>query len=355
MDSVPSKTQKRNQKRKYTGGRSEGRYGKRQRLPASAARGHPALLCSCDQHREREAVNELQELLNEYADEIFPPAADGADGADGAGAEAAGSASDGSDGGGAATGAGLSIEAELAAEIAGLKEQRASGGSRFSFLDTGCKGLVVVRINDARVDPVALVDAIFRDAVLGVQKTRYVSRLLPLQACCVAEEAQIVETAKPLLDSAFAEGSSLRSKQAAAAAATATGGPVSPAPPPARRSSRRLSKGDARRGSRSAESVAVADAAALVLGPGRVFGEFATLSARPAVHAATPRTNMKTLQELQLTPKTHFECTLELQLPPKTNHCLHHFHEAQKLNHPTKKCRSSSPRRRSSDVTATCQ
>ena len=222
MDSVPSKTQKRNQKRKYTGGRSEGRYGKRQRLPASAARGHPALLCSCDQHREREAVNELQELLNEYADEIFPPAADGADGADGAGAEAAGSASDGSDGGGAATGAGLSIEAELAAEIAGLKEQRASGGSRFSFLDTGCKGLVVVRINDARVDPVALVDAIFRDAVLGVQKTRYVSRLLPLQACCVAEEAQIVETAKPLLDSAFAEGSSLRSKQAAAAAATAT-------------------------------------------------------------------------------------------------------------------------------------
>ena len=221
---MSSTSQKRAQKRKYTGGRSEHRYGKRQRLPASAARGHPALLCSCDQHREREAVNELQELLGEYADEIFPETAGGGSGGGGSssvGAAVVGWASDDSDGGAEGGGAELSIEAELAAEIASLKEQRASGSARFSMLDTGCKGLLVVRINDARVDPVALVDAIFRDADRGVQKARYISRLLPLQACCVADEAQIVETAKPLLDAAFAKGSVFRVKQAAAAA---TGG-----------------------------------------------------------------------------------------------------------------------------------
>jgi len=61
-------------------------------------------------------------------------------------------------------------------------------------------------IEDARIDPVVLVDSILRDLVdptAALPKARLVVRLMPLSAVCYAGLAEILEAAAPLIAQAF--------------------------------------------------------------------------------------------------------------------------------------------------------
>jgi hypothetical protein len=168
--------------KKRKGGGQGGGWGgdKKHKYGTAPARGVPAILCMCDQHREKEAVADLVDMLNEYTEELGPmPPKGGTAGADDDQVAEAGG--DGGDAGGDAGGGGgsvaLTIQQEIAQEIADMKKANKPSNRRFSQADTGCKGMLMYTVKDKRVDPVALVRRIFEDTEKAqARKSRYCSQ-----------------------------------------------------------------------------------------------------------------------------------------------------------------------------------
>jgi tRNA(Ser,Leu) C12 N-acetylase TAN1 len=114
--------------------------------------------------------------------------------------------------------AGLSIEAELAAELAELDPPRAPKGSRgpndkgkgeqrpkprFRFIETGCRGVIFVACRKD-VAPVALVSALYEDVIeSGESRCHLAARMMPTTHSCKANLKEITRTAEHMLNSRF--------------------------------------------------------------------------------------------------------------------------------------------------------
>jgi len=97
--------------------------------------------------------------------------------------------------------------AALAAEIAALQQgDRGGEGAekprRFSIAQTGVGGNVMVRFDGSALDPVALVDRVFEQALARRESSApHVIRMLPVQATCAAQTESIVAAVTPMLQS----------------------------------------------------------------------------------------------------------------------------------------------------------
>ncbi|KAL8596488.1 hypothetical protein ACOMHN_044026 [Nucella lapillus] len=135
--------------------------------------------------RERDAVKESYNILNEYADRLYGPETK-------AEAEHSGD-SDGDD-----------IEAAIAKEVQELKETSAKGERRFQNCQSGAKNCIFIKTT--LEDPVGLALAIFTDLrQTKQQKSRHALRLLPVVGTCKANVKEINDLAKEVLQPFFTD------------------------------------------------------------------------------------------------------------------------------------------------------
>jgi tRNA acetyltransferase TAN1 len=88
----------------------------------------------------------------------------------------------------------------------------AEGSKRpFRSLDSGCKGVVTLKVNDKTIDVVALVRALF-DGVRSERAAtgRFLHRIVPIQTCCYADLEDIKKAAAPMLARAFGSAAPAR-------------------------------------------------------------------------------------------------------------------------------------------------
>ncbi|XP_024370617.1 uncharacterized protein [Physcomitrium patens] len=99
------------------------------------------------------------------------------------------------------------IDELLAAEI---DEIRTKKKARFSGCETGCHGVVFVRMfKDAAAQrsPMELAEAIIRDAAATKKsRTRYSMRLIPVETTCYASAAEVAKAAKAMVARHFPVG-----------------------------------------------------------------------------------------------------------------------------------------------------
>lgn len=129
----------------------------------SSCRGFGTFLATCFSARERETSNELVNLITEVVEEIYPAAAEEA--------EAAIEEKE------------LSIEELVRREVEAVKDTKNKRSAQKAIsVNTGVKGVVLVRLTQRNHDPVRIyrfiLDKIMRDKL---PLTRHVVRLIPLQ------------------------------------------------------------------------------------------------------------------------------------------------------------------------------
>jgi hypothetical protein len=99
----------------------------------------------------------------------------------------------------------LSIEEELAQEIASLKKQQRSKKQRFRWEEIGCSSFVFIAVNDSRIEPSSFLKRTLDDVrQLNSSREfhrrfRVSHRILPIQQTCMAHEDAIKSTLKALL------------------------------------------------------------------------------------------------------------------------------------------------------------
>ncbi|KAI9917966.1 hypothetical protein PsorP6_012490 [Peronosclerospora sorghi] len=171
-------------RKQWMGGR--GGATKRQKgakRAASSAKGHGAVLVTCDSNKERPCVRDALSILNEGADRFFP------------------SGSDTTEEGHAGDRGAKSVQHKLQEEIAALQTQATRGDTgRFVPLDTGVKGVLLMQCLDDTVSPTALVNKLLEQ----VEKTRefasrYMMKMIPLEKVGYASVEAIKELAAPLI------------------------------------------------------------------------------------------------------------------------------------------------------------
>eukprot|EP00850_Spirogloea_muscicola_P021684 SM000258S09100 [mRNA] locus=s258:80600:84649:+ [translate_table: standard] len=104
----------------------------------------------------------------------------------------------------------VDIATALESEMQGLRSLKQV---RFARVETGCKGLVFVRMrrspDRAGLGPSELAEAVARHtAETRVSKTRYSMRLMPAEATCYASPAEIAQAARPIIARHFPTGDS---------------------------------------------------------------------------------------------------------------------------------------------------
>eukprot|EP00850_Spirogloea_muscicola_P003646 SM000015S01146 [mRNA] locus=s15:20962:27044:+ [translate_table: standard] len=104
----------------------------------------------------------------------------------------------------------VDIATALESEMQGLRSLKQV---RFARVETGCKGLVFVRMrrspDRAGPGPSELAEAVARHtAETRVSKTRYSMRLMPAEATCYASPAEIAQAARPVIARHFPTGDS---------------------------------------------------------------------------------------------------------------------------------------------------
>ncbi|KAF5278100.1 hypothetical protein FQR65_LT03616, partial [Abscondita terminalis] len=135
--------------------------------------GLKGFFCSCNV-RERDCVKESYNILNEYADKLYGPEKQ----------EAA--SNDDID--------------DLYTEIQALKSQATS--RRFQVVESGAKNIVFIRTTIE--EPSKLAETIIEDvSSKKEQKTRYLLRLVPIEATCKAYLDEIKKCFEPLLEKYF--------------------------------------------------------------------------------------------------------------------------------------------------------
>nr|CAG4651431.1 EOG090X0GPG [Simocephalus serrulatus]SVE94582.1 EOG090X0GPG [Simocephalus serrulatus] len=135
----------------------------------------------CTSNREKDSVREAYNLLNEHADIIY--------GTTEVKEDTKGKEED------------LEIEDELSKEVENLKKMQAVPVSerRFQSVATGVKGCLFIR--STVENPSELVDAIITDIEKKQQQTtKFLLRMLPIQATCKSVLADILKTAESLID-----------------------------------------------------------------------------------------------------------------------------------------------------------
>ncbi|CEI97352.1 hypothetical protein RMCBS344292_11487 [Rhizopus microsporus] len=139
--------------------------------------GMKGILVACTRGKESRAVKEAMDVLNEYADKLYPKEEKEEKEED-------------------------DIEASIAKEVAEIKDS-SSDKKRFANITTGTDCLVFIRATDP-VEPVNLIHTMLTDMhEKQLKKTRYISRYLPIQKTCHANLPEIINTGKQLFPPYF--------------------------------------------------------------------------------------------------------------------------------------------------------
>lgn len=155
--------------------------------------GLKGFLCTCNS-REKDCVRESYNILNEYADSLY-------------GEEKAVAAASASAGQGPPQNESEDeIETALSKELDSLKAERNKLPSmrRFQAIDSGANNCIFIQTTVS--DPVELVHYIMKDLeATKKQKTRFLLRLLPIEATCKAYVDDIRQTADTIFDKHFSK------------------------------------------------------------------------------------------------------------------------------------------------------
>ncbi|KAK1943912.1 THUMP domain-containing protein 1 [Phytophthora citrophthora] len=168
-------------KKQWMGGRDGNQKRHKGALGAAAnAKGHGAVLVTCDKIKERQSVSDALNILNEAADRFFPSAEEKEE-----------EEKEGGD----------SVQKKLQEEIAALQSQakkRQTG--RFTALDTGVKGAILIQFKDANVSPTALMSKIFEEVESSKDfASRFIQRMIPLEKVGYSSVDAIKELAAPMI------------------------------------------------------------------------------------------------------------------------------------------------------------
>ncbi|CAG9769880.1 unnamed protein product [Ceutorhynchus assimilis] len=133
-------------------------------------------LCSCN-NREKDCIRETYNLLNKYADILWPP-----EPAESTSAEAQGG-----------------IEEDLQKELQVL---RAATPRRFQVVDSGAKNFLFIKTTVE--DPVKLAEAIMSEIFeKKTQETKFLLRLVPVEVTCKAKVKEIEQAFQALCEKYF--------------------------------------------------------------------------------------------------------------------------------------------------------
>lgn len=152
---------------------------------AAIAKGHGAVLVTCDKIKERQSVSDALNILNEAADRFFPVAEEANKDKEEAAAEEGGD----------------SVQKKLQEEIAALQTQvKSRQTGRFTPLDTGVKGAVLIQFKDDTVSPTALLAKIFEQVESTKDfASRFIMRMIPLEKVGYSSVEAIKELAAPMI------------------------------------------------------------------------------------------------------------------------------------------------------------
>ncbi|XP_063621310.1 THUMP domain-containing protein 1 homolog [Cydia splendana] len=161
--------------------------------------GFRGFFCTCN-FREKDCVKEVYNLLNEYAEKVYPDLGiEKSQEAAGAAENRSGSESE------EETDIGDALKREV--ECMKVDSQKSLKHKRFQVVETGASNCIFIKTN--LPSPVELTMAIIKDlSETKVQKTRHVMRLLPIMATCKANLPDIMECAGKLFDKYFLKESS---------------------------------------------------------------------------------------------------------------------------------------------------
>ncbi|OWY93016.1 hypothetical protein PHMEG_00037736 [Phytophthora megakarya] len=148
---------------------------------AANAKGHGAVLVTCDKIKERQSVSDALNILNEAADRFFPVEREEKEETE---AET-----------------GDSVQKKLQEEIAALQTQAKSRQTgRFTALDTGVKGAILIQFKDSNVSPTALMNKIFEEVESTKDfASRFIQRMIPLEKVGYSSVEAIKELAAPMV------------------------------------------------------------------------------------------------------------------------------------------------------------
>ncbi|CCI40878.1 unnamed protein product [Albugo candida] len=148
---------------------------------ASAAKGSQGVLLTCDRSKEKQTIRDALNLLNEAADRYFGSKES---------TECTSTASPLS-----------SVQATLDAEVQELRsnaKKRVTG--RFTPLDTGVKGVILLKCVHTTVSVEALIIRFFEELEESKEiPSRFINRLIPLEKIGHASINEIQQTAKELI------------------------------------------------------------------------------------------------------------------------------------------------------------
>ncbi|TMW69655.1 hypothetical protein Poli38472_001811 [Pythium oligandrum] len=177
-------------KKQWKAGGQDNKRHKGALADASTAKGSRGILVTCDRTKERQAVRDALNILNETADKYFPKEAGEGD------AEAENEDEEEED-----STAATSVQKMLQDEIAALKadaKKRVTG--RFTALDTGVKGVLLIQIKDPALSAVALVGKILEDVDESKEfSSRFINRMIPLEAVGHSSTEDITKVADPMI------------------------------------------------------------------------------------------------------------------------------------------------------------
>ncbi|KAF1327803.1 tRNA acetyltransferase, partial [Globisporangium splendens] len=163
---------------------------------ASSAKGSGGVLVTCDKTKERQSVRDALNILNEAADKFFPSTKQEDDGDD-----------DEEDEEDDAPVSATTVQQKLQDEINALKsdaKNRKTG--RFTALDTGVKGVILIQILDKEISAIALITKIFEEVEATKEfASRFINRMIPLEKLGHATKDDIIELAKPMVEAHLKE------------------------------------------------------------------------------------------------------------------------------------------------------
>ncbi|KAL1696875.1 hypothetical protein GGG16DRAFT_120519 [Schizophyllum commune] len=142
----------------------------------------PGIWATCPRGKERQTVGELYDLFESLSAEIWPPTEGEAGETEGSSAKPANADDSDSD-------EDLSIEAQIAKEVAGIKRPAAEKRIQNCHTDTQCVVFMACR---PPVDPIVLVMRHLKNVEMtGITRTRQTHRLLPVSGSCTANIPEI--------------------------------------------------------------------------------------------------------------------------------------------------------------------
>jgi hypothetical protein len=173
----------------------------------SSCRGFAVIMGTCDAAREREATKELINILTTEtemnhdlvsSEEMDHSKVDDVHGS--LKGDLSNTSSSNS----------LSVEDILKNEINEIKQHRNNGSNSsiqfFTSINTGIKGIVLVRVNRKSLCPVRLLKSLFdRIRFTKLQVSRYLAKVIPLQICFFPTEVDLVATLKLVIDKEFVD------------------------------------------------------------------------------------------------------------------------------------------------------